>query len=185
MEPGDHAYGPIGGTDEMRTAIAEHYNRLFREGKPSKYTAANVSVAAGGRLMLTRVFAALDRIKTTALRRVFSRKRNLMVKRLGEMGVRVHPATEGTFYCWASLSDLPEPLRDGHAFFRAALQRKVMTVPGDFFDVNPGKRRRAVSELDALLVRAARGQPSDGARSTRSDDRRTSLDALRLPIITR
>jgi hypothetical protein len=26
-------------------------------------------------------------------------------------------------------------------FFRAALDRKVITVPGEFFDVNPGKRR--------------------------------------------
>jgi aspartate/methionine/tyrosine aminotransferase len=27
------------------------------------------------------------------------------------------------------------------SFFRAALERKVITVPGQFFDVNPGKRR--------------------------------------------
>jgi DNA-binding transcriptional MocR family regulator len=27
------------------------------------------------------------------------------------------------------------------AFFRAALERKVICVPGEFFDVNPGKRR--------------------------------------------
>jgi hypothetical protein len=26
-------------------------------------------------------------------------------------------------------------------FFRAALDRQVITVPGDFFDVDPGKRR--------------------------------------------
>ena len=26
-------------------------------------------------------------------------------------------------------------------FFRAALAKKVITVPGEFFDVNPGKRR--------------------------------------------
>ncbi len=26
-------------------------------------------------------------------------------------------------------------------FFRAALEHKVITVPGEFFDVNPGKRR--------------------------------------------
>ena len=25
--------------------------------------------------------------------------------------------------------------------FRAALEKKVITVPGEFFDVNPGKRR--------------------------------------------
>jgi N-succinyldiaminopimelate aminotransferase len=26
-------------------------------------------------------------------------------------------------------------------FFRRALERKVIVVPGEFFDVNPGKRR--------------------------------------------
>jgi aspartate/methionine/tyrosine aminotransferase len=26
-------------------------------------------------------------------------------------------------------------------FFRAALEEKVIVVPGEFFDVNPGKRR--------------------------------------------
>ncbi|MFQ5528633.1 MAG: hypothetical protein ACE5GX_20555 [Thermoanaerobaculia bacterium] len=42
---------------------------------------------------------------------------------------------------FASLRDLPEPLAEGMAFFRAALKRKVMTAPGVFFDVNPGWRR--------------------------------------------
>jgi N-succinyldiaminopimelate aminotransferase len=32
-------------------------------------------------------------------------------------------------------------LNTGMGFFRAALQEKVITVPGEFFDVNPGKRR--------------------------------------------
>ena len=27
-------------------------------------------------------------------------------------------------------------------FFRAALDRQVIVVPGEFFDVNPGKRRQ-------------------------------------------
>jgi len=36
---------------------------------------------------------------------------------------------------------LPPPLSDGMGFFRAALAKKVITVPGEFFDVNPGKRR--------------------------------------------
>ncbi|HEX3345116.1 MAG TPA: pyridoxal phosphate-dependent aminotransferase, partial [Polyangiaceae bacterium] len=30
---------------------------------------------------------------------------------------------------------------DGMGFFRAALEEKVIVVPGEFFDVNPGKRR--------------------------------------------
>ena len=39
------------------------------------------------------------------------------------------------------VADLPPPLNDGMGFFQAALERKVICVPGEFFDVNPGKRR--------------------------------------------
>ena len=28
LEPGDHTYGPLGGTDELREVIAAHYDRL-------------------------------------------------------------------------------------------------------------------------------------------------------------
>src|SRR5215470_9319252 len=59
VEPGDHAYGPVEGTRELREAIARHYNRLYRVGKRSQYTAENVSVASGGRLVLARLFSAL------------------------------------------------------------------------------------------------------------------------------
>ncbi|TAJ17078.1 MAG: pyridoxal phosphate-dependent aminotransferase [Planctomycetota bacterium] len=323
LEPADHAYGPLGGTDELRDAIAAHYNRLYRAGK-QPYTRANVAVAQGGRLALTRAAAVLapgtigyqlpdytayedmlelhlaritpvalrtresdgfrlraddfersaveqglraflfsnpcnptgnvvagaelaelvaicrarrvtllsdefyshfhyttagepaagpvsaaafvddverdpilivdgltksfrypgwrvgwavgpramidslsrgassidggpSRIaqraalqaleparadqETTALRKVFARKRNLMVERLERMGIRCQPKPLSTFYCWASLENLPGELSDSRKFFWAALERKVMTVPGPFFDVNPGKRR--------------------------------------------
>jgi hypothetical protein len=59
IEPEDQAYGPINGTDEMREAVANHYNRYFRRGK-KPYTAANVGIAQGGRLMLSRVFGAVQ-----------------------------------------------------------------------------------------------------------------------------
>ncbi len=59
IEPEDQAYGPINGTDEMREAVANHYNRYFRGGK-KPYTAANVGIAQGGRLMLSRVFGAVQ-----------------------------------------------------------------------------------------------------------------------------
>src|SRR6188508_2203492 len=59
LEAGDHAYGPVGGTRELRERIAAHYNRLYRRGQRSQYTWENVSVASGGRLVLSRVFAAL------------------------------------------------------------------------------------------------------------------------------
>ncbi len=83
--------------------------------------------------------------ETKALREVFSKKRDLMVQRLSRLGIEFARESQGTFYCWGSLERLPPPFDDGHAFFRRALERKVMTVPGEFFDVNPGKRRRGAS----------------------------------------
>jgi N-succinyldiaminopimelate aminotransferase len=58
----DHAYGPVEGLPELRQAIADHYNRLYRKGR-SQYTIDNIAVAAGGRLALTRIGAALDKIR--------------------------------------------------------------------------------------------------------------------------
>jgi len=54
----------------------------------------------------------------------------------------VDRAPEGTFYVWGDLAGLPPPLNDGMGLFRAALEQRVITVPGEFFDINPGKRRR-------------------------------------------
>jgi len=62
LQPGDHAYGPINGSDEMREAVAQHYNRLYRKGMKSQYTRDNVAVAAGGRLLLSRTFAAMGAV---------------------------------------------------------------------------------------------------------------------------
>ncbi len=79
--------------------------------------------------------------ETRALRRVFAAKRNTMASALRAMGIRLAPEPRGTFYCWGCLEKLPAPFDDGQAFFRAALERRVMTVPGEFFDVNPGGGR--------------------------------------------
>ena len=79
--------------------------------------------------------------ETEAIQRVFREKRDRMVSRLERMGIRTDRPPEGTFYVWGRVDGLPAPLSDGMGFFRAALGRKVITVPGEFFDVNPGKRR--------------------------------------------
>lgn len=71
-----------------------------------------------------------------ALRRVFARKRQLMQQQLQAMGMDVLHSNS-TFYLWVSVKRLPAPLNDGVTFFREALKRRVMTVPGDFFDVVP------------------------------------------------
>jgi aspartate/methionine/tyrosine aminotransferase len=346
VEPEDHAYGPVNGTPALREAIARHVNRLYRVGRRSQYTADNVSVAAGGRLALTRLFAALGGIRlgyqvpdytayedmlashldrlavvclttgesegfavsptrlareverhgldafllsnpcnptgrvirgndleayvelartrrltllldefyshfvydgdgpaagpvsaaafvedveqdpvlivdgltkcfrypgwrvgwvlgprvmvealtraasaidggpsmpvqraavavleperadreTRALRQVFSRKRNLMLERLGRMGIRCARPSEGTFYVWASLAELPPPLDDAQVFFRRALERKVLTVPGAFFDVNPRKLRAGESPFTQWM-RFSFGPPEANVRT--------------------
>ena len=343
LQPDDHAYGPVNGTDDLRQTIADHYNRLYRDGKASKYRKENVSVASGGRLALSRIFAALgtvgagyqvpdytayedlfdyhrhrlmpvlltareedgfvipaaklegairqnglgaflisnpcnptgqvvqgdelrryvdcgrrfdcamifdefyshfiytddgkpakgpvsaaawvedvnaepilivdgltksfrypgwrlgwtvgpeeviDRIgraasaidggpstvvqraalrvlepkaadqATTALRNVFCHKRNTVIERLSAMGLRVPSKPNGTFYVWASTEELKTPFRDPEHFFRAALDNKVLTVPGVFFDVNPGKARKGPSPLSNWM-RFSFGPPED------------------------
>jgi aspartate/methionine/tyrosine aminotransferase len=102
--------------------------------------------------------------ETAALRRVFSRKRNLMVERLAALGIRCARPSEGTFYAWASIARLPAPLHDAEVFFRRALERRVMTVPGAFFDVNPGKRRRGPSPFRSW-VRFSFGPPEANVRT--------------------
>ena len=330
LEPHDHSYGPAGGIDELREAVADHYNRLYRPGEDSKYKKENVSIASGGRLMLSRIFTTfdaisigykfpdspsyhdlfsqhLDRVKpvpvqagpdesfrlepaglskvmaskrlraflignpcnptgdlirdadlkaylaaarrnkctlimdesyshyiydddgapaddpvsmaayvrnvekdpvlivdglsknfrypgwrlswvvgpsaviqnlgrcatgfdggpslpaqrlaikaldperadeeTAAVRRLFSRKRRVMLEGLESVGIRCEHPPSGTFYVWADLSGLPKPLNEAGAFFEAGLERKVVTVPGRFFDVNPGGTHPAMKGL--------------------------------------
>ena len=83
------------------------------------------------------------RQETKAIHDAFLPKRNALLRGLRKLGVHFDLEPEGTFYCWGDVSGLPPSLRDGDAFFRAALERKIITVPGAFFDVDPGKRRGA------------------------------------------
>jgi hypothetical protein len=98
--------------------------------------------------------------ETRALRAVFARKRALMLARLKKLGVRFPRDPLGTFYCFGSLERLKPPFDDAMHFFRRALQRKVLTVPGEFFDVNPGRRRRAPSPFRRWM-RFSFGPPLD------------------------
>ena len=321
LESHDHAYGPIGGIDELKVAVADHYNRLYRQGSDSRYKKQNVTVASGGRLVLSRIFAALGPVpvgyqvpdytayedmldyhsyrvtpvpvptapadgfklsssalgkamtkhklqaflfsnlcnptgqvvrdadlkayvnaartqkcalicdefyshfiygeegqvadgpvsaaqyvrhverdqvllvdgltksfrypgwwvgwavgpsdiienidraasaidggpslpaqrlaikalesaradqETDAVRRVFLEKRDLMLEGLRALGIECEHEPSGTFYVWADIGGLPKPFNDADHFFRAALEKRVLTVPGRFFDVNSG-----------------------------------------------
>mmetsp|Transcript_15935 Transcript_15935/g.18615 ORF Transcript_15935/g.18615 Transcript_15935/m.18615 type:complete len:589 (-) Transcript_15935:207-1973(-) len=55
-------YGPVNGDWELRCAVANYYNQMFRKGKPSQYTGHNVAIVGGGRLALTRLCSAMGSI---------------------------------------------------------------------------------------------------------------------------
>lgn len=84
---------------------------------------------------------ALADKEAAAIQRAFQSKRAMMLEGLGLAGITFDLAPEGTFYCWGNVSALPAGLSDGMSFFQAALKEKVICVPGEFFDINPGKRR--------------------------------------------
>ncbi len=106
------------------------------DGGPSRV----IQGAAIGVLENDRCDQELD-----ALRKRFSAKRNIMVNGLKELGIRFSGEVDSTFYAWGCLDQLPEGFNDGQSFFRKALEHKVMTVPGEYFDVNPNKSRTGES----------------------------------------
>jgi aspartate/methionine/tyrosine aminotransferase len=97
--------------------------------------------------------------ETLAIHAAFREKRDKMIARLERIGIRPDRAPDGTFYVWGNLSSLPPPLNDGMGFFRAALAAKVITVPGEFFDVNPGKRRSQRASRFRSYTRFSFGPP--------------------------
>jgi N-succinyldiaminopimelate aminotransferase len=96
-----------------------------------------------------------------AIHAAFRPKRERLLEGLRTLGVKVDRAPEGTFYVWGDLSGLPAPLSEGMAFFRAALEHQVITVPGEFFDINPGKRRRGRASRFRNHARFSFGPPMD------------------------
>jgi aspartate/methionine/tyrosine aminotransferase len=109
-------------------------------------TSAGSFLDGGGSAPMQRAAAELltndhTERETQAIRSAFRHKRDLLVNGLKKLGVRFDAEPEGTFYAWGDLSRLPAAVNTGESFFRAALQRKVITVPGTFFDVDPGQRR--------------------------------------------
>lgn len=84
---------------------------------------------------------AVVEAEAAAIRACFLPKRELLLAGARAAGLHVEVPPAGTFYAWVDLSRLPAPLDDGMGFFRAALDEGVIVVPGEFFDINPGKRR--------------------------------------------
>jgi aspartate/methionine/tyrosine aminotransferase len=99
--------------------------------------------------------------ETNAIQNAFREKRDRMMSRLERVGVRFDRVPDGTFYAWGNVASLPAPLNDGMGLFRAALEKKVITVPGEFFDVNPGKRRHGRASRFREYVRFSFGPSLD------------------------
>ncbi|MCA9530216.1 MAG: pyridoxal phosphate-dependent aminotransferase [Myxococcales bacterium] len=59
IEESDRDYAPVAGLPELREAVADLYNRLFRRGMPSQYSAENVAIAGGGRVGIMRACSAI------------------------------------------------------------------------------------------------------------------------------
>ncbi len=83
------------------------------------------------------------RAECAAIHRAFGQKRARLLDGLTALGVRTDVEPQGTFYVWGDISGLPESIKNGHDFFKKALERQVIVVPGEFFDVDPGGRRTA------------------------------------------
>ncbi|MGD0675764.1 MAG: pyridoxal phosphate-dependent aminotransferase [Polyangiaceae bacterium] len=95
--------------------------------------------------------------ETRAIQSAFRAKRDTLISRLERLGIRIDRTPDGTFYVWGCVEPLPAPLNDGMGFFRAALEEKVIVVPGEFFDVNPGKRRHGRASRFKSYVRFSFG----------------------------
>lgn len=112
-----------------------------------RFASAGSFLDGGGSKPLQRAAVALvdeEHVakETLAIHKEFRKKRDRLLRGLEDLGVRFDRVPDGTFYAWGDVSKLPAPLSDGMGFFRAALDKKVICVPGEFFDVNPGKRRQ-------------------------------------------
>jgi aspartate/methionine/tyrosine aminotransferase len=59
VQAADLDYAPVPGLWELREAVADLYNKLFRRGMKSQYSAENVGIAGGGRVAVMRTCAAI------------------------------------------------------------------------------------------------------------------------------
>jgi aspartate/methionine/tyrosine aminotransferase len=79
LQPNSYNYTPIGGTNELRTRIAEFYNQIHRPNLESKYDQNNVSVTPGGRMALSRIMATLGNINIGYLNPDYSTYSEIMI----------------------------------------------------------------------------------------------------------
>lgn len=96
-----------------------------------------------------------------AIAAVFHKKRDYLLGRLSAMGIHADLPTEGSFYVWGRVDELPESLNRDMLFFERALEEKVITVPGRFFDIDPGQRRYGRRSRFDKYLRFSFGPPME------------------------
>ncbi|KAI9494867.1 aminotransferase [Zychaea mexicana] len=95
------------------------------------------------------------------LQQHFRAKRDFVLGRLEELGLKVKVPPVATFYIWLDLTALPSPIDIGLTFFEECLKEKVIVVPGIFFDVNPAQRRELFESPCHHFVRLSFGPPME------------------------
>jgi aspartate/methionine/tyrosine aminotransferase len=73
---------------------------------------------------------------------LFKLKRDYLIKELTEIGFVIPNKVNGAFYLWCRLDNLKPELRDGINFTQIALQNKLISIPGEYFDINPDAKRQ-------------------------------------------
>jgi aspartate/methionine/tyrosine aminotransferase len=92
-----------------------------------------------------------------SIQSAFQKKRDLVVSSLKDLNIKLYNEPSGAFYCFGSLENMPDSIQDGYSFAEAALKNKVIVIPGEYFDVNPGKRRSHVESRLKKYIRISFG----------------------------
>lgn len=113
------------------------------------------------RLALPLMDLDFIRKDTWALQRHFKKKRDYLLTELEKLGITVQWKPRATFYVWADISNLPEPLNDSLVFLEECVKHKVVCVPGVFFDINPRGIRNVKFSKCNSNVRFSYGPPEE------------------------
>ncbi|MBI2411098.1 MAG: pyridoxal phosphate-dependent aminotransferase [Candidatus Kerfeldbacteria bacterium] len=97
------------------------------------------------------------RQEAQAIQKRFREKRAYMVNRLKNIGLAPTSVPNGAFYVWVDIASLPAPLNTGMAFMEAALRKKVIVIPGEYFDIRSHAEKNKTEKLFSSFIRISYG----------------------------